>query len=292
MRILIVGGTGNLGYKIATEAKKSAHTISALVRESSDASKLEELGATILRGDITKPETLISIFTGIDAVVTSAIGYAGRKSGDTLESVDDLGNRNLADAALKAKVQRFVFMSILTADNPKSVRPFHQKFLTEEYFKQISLPFIALRPGAFLDQELDRRKNGFAEGKLGTLVQPDVAMTYILADDVAHCAVAALTASGIENGDRIDLGLDRPTTSRQLAAELSQKLGYEIEPQFSALPTDNPDFDHYVAYMNSGEYVANVDKQNQFFSPVPTLGDSVQRWLEQVNLKGEPNGNN
>jgi uncharacterized protein YbjT (DUF2867 family) len=283
MKVLIVGGTGYLGSKIAKEVNRAGHEVVALVRESSDASPLEQIGATIVRGDITDPRTLPLAFEGIDTAVTSAIGYVARKSGDSLDSVDNQGNRNVADAALKAGVKRLVFLSILTADRPKHIPHLYQKFLSEEYFQKIGLPFVALRPGAFLDQELERRKEGFSQGTLGTVVAPDVPLTYILADDVAHCAVAALTALGIED-ERIDLGMDRPFTPGELAVELSRAMGHKIEPRLYSVSTGDADFDAFVAYMNTGQYVANVDKQAQFFGPPATLADSVRRWITSANL--------
>jgi len=283
MKVLIVGGTGYLGSKIAKEVNRAGHEVVAVVRESSDASPLEQIGATIVRGDITDPRTLPLAFEGIDTAVTSAIGYVARKSGDSLDSVDNQGNRNVADAALKAGVKRLVFLSILTADRPKHIPHLYQKFLSEEYFQKIGLPFVALRPGAFLDQELERRKEGFSQGTLGTVVAPDVPLTYILADDVAHCAVAALTALGIED-ERIDLGMDRPFTPGELAVELSRAMGHKIEPRLYSVSTGDADFDAFVAYMNTGQYVANVDKQAQFFGPPATLADSVRRWITSANL--------
>lgn len=285
MKVLVVGGTGYLGSKIALEANRAGHEVVALVRESSDASPLERLGATIVRGDITNPCTLPSAFEGIDTAVTSAIGYVARKSGDSLDSVDNQGNRNVADAALKAGVKRLVFLSILTADRPKHIPHLYQKFLSEEYFKKIGLPFVALRPGAFLDQELERRKEGFLQGTLGTVVAPDVPLTYILADDVAHCAAAALTAPGVED-EQIDLGMDRPFTPGELAAELSRAIGHKIEPQLYSESTGDADFDAFIAYTNTGQYVADVDKQAQFFGSPTTLADSVRRWIEGANLGG------
>lgn len=283
MRTLVIGGTGYLGGKIVLEAIKSGHEVLALVRPNSNTSKLKQLGVAIVRGDITDPHTLPSAFEGIDAAVTSAIGYVARKSRDSLDSVDNQGNRNVADAALAAGVKRLVFFSILTADKPKHIPHLYQKFLTEEYFTKIGLPFVSLRPGAFLDQELERQKARFSQGILGTVVELDVPLTYILADDVARCAAAALTASGIED-ERIDLGMEKITTPRDLSIGLSYALGHKIEPQLFSTLTGDADLDAFIAYMNTGQYIADVNKQIQFFGFAPTLADSVQRWVMSANL--------
>ncbi len=145
-QILVVGGTGYLGRKVIDRLLKQDVTVRALVRPGTDASELEKKGVMIYRGDITKPETLPAALENADAVVTTAIGYMGGKKGDSLASVDDIGNRNLVDAAAKMKTPRFVFTSILSADKAQSVPHFWQKKLIEDYLRQKGIPFVALRP--------------------------------------------------------------------------------------------------------------------------------------------------
>ncbi len=94
---------------------------------------------------------------------------------------------------------------------------------------------------------------------------------------------AALTASGIE-GERIDLGMAKTITPRDLSIELSHALGHEIEPQLFSAATSDADLDAFIAYMNTGHYVADVGKQIRFFGSAPTLADSVQRWVASANL--------
>jgi uncharacterized protein YbjT (DUF2867 family) len=297
MRVLVIGGTGHLGGKIAREALGAGHDVVALVRPSSDASALARAGATIVRGDVTDAQTLPPALRGVDAVVTSAIGYVARKPGDTLDAVDDQGNRNVADAARAAGVRRLVFISILTADQAAAVPHFHQKFLSEQYFERTGVPFVSLRPGGFLDQVLDWGRAGLEEDTLGTVIAPDVRLTLVHADDVARAAVAALTAPGVD-GARIDLGQSAPTTFRALAAELSRALGRDVALQYTAphqaepaspdaaVPPTEADSEGAasIAYMGSGRYVADVAAQALYFGPPPTLADSVRRWVAASGL--------
>lgn len=120
--ILMVGATGNLGYRVAQELVQRGKHVRALVRPGSDATQLEQHGIEIARGDMTQPETLPPGMGGVQALVTTAIGYSERKPGDSLETVDDVGNRNLIDAAKAAGLERFVFTSVLTADKAKQVK--------------------------------------------------------------------------------------------------------------------------------------------------------------------------
>jgi uncharacterized protein YbjT (DUF2867 family) len=296
MRVLVVGGTGYLGSRIAREVAGAGHDLVALVRPGTGADALATLGATIVRGDLTDPRTLSPALDGIDAVVTTAIGYVARRPGDDLDTVDHRGNRHLADAARAAGIARLVFMSVLTADRAASVPHFHQKYRSEQYFERVGVPMVALRPGGFLDQVLGWSRAAIAAGVLPTMIPPDVPLTLVHADDVARTAVAALTAPGIE-GDRIDLGMHQPATFRQVARELASAMDRAVALHYVG-PTRAPgledgspepeapaeELDASIAYMGSGRYVADVTRQTEVFGPPATLADAVRRWVAASDL--------
>ena len=186
-KVLVVGGTGYLGKKVIEQLLSRDVKVRALIRLGSDATDLEKKGVKVFLGDLTKPESLLQPLENADAVITSAIGYSQRKKGDSLKSVDDIGNRNLVDAARKMNIPRFVFTSILTADKAESVPHFWQKKLIEDYLDQKGVPYVALRPGAFLDQnpKWDFWASGLKKGKLTVLGSKKAKWTHILSDDLA-----------------------------------------------------------------------------------------------------------
>ena len=49
-------------------------------------------------------------------------------------------------------MRRLVFTSILTCDQTPDVPHFWHKALMERYLAEIGVPYVALRPGAFVDQ--------------------------------------------------------------------------------------------------------------------------------------------
>src|SRR6266508_2858207 len=113
--VLVVGATGDLGGRAVDAPLARGKRVRALVREGTDPSRLAAKGVEIARGDMLDPASLERAMSGSSAVVTTAAGYTRRRKGDSLEKVDDLGNRNLVDAAKKTEIRRFVFTSILTA---------------------------------------------------------------------------------------------------------------------------------------------------------------------------------
>ncbi len=153
------------------------------------------------------PPSLDRALEGAAALVTTAIGYSARKPGDTLASVDGLGNRNLIDAARRAKLGRFVLTSILTCELARDVPHFWQKKLTEDYLEASGVPFVSLRPGAFLNAMWWARN--LKKGTMPAMGSPTVRSTSIHPDDVARCLALAVDEPRAL-GRRIDLGMDRP----------------------------------------------------------------------------------
>jgi uncharacterized protein YbjT (DUF2867 family) len=163
--VLVVGGTGMLGSQVATELLKRGKPVRALVRSGSDASRLEAAGVEIARGDMLDAWSLLRAMEGVDAVVTSAAGYTRHRKGDTPKT-DTVGNINLVEAAKRTGVRRFVLTSILTCDQTPQISHFRHKKLTEDRLEDLGVPFVALRPGAFLDQVTRFGGDPFSKGRL------------------------------------------------------------------------------------------------------------------------------
>lgn len=158
--VLIIGARGSLGSKVldAVLATKQ-YDVKALIRQASNASKVEEMGVTVLRGDMMDASSLEEAFQGVDVVINTANGYAQGHP-----EVDTEGANNVADAAKKCNVNRYIYCSVLTCDKAKDVEHFRNKYLSEEYCRKLGINFIALRPGAFIDQTDDYLGDGLKRG--------------------------------------------------------------------------------------------------------------------------------
>jgi len=144
--VLVVGATGALGQKVVLALLHRGKKVRALVRPSTDATSLEAKGVEIARGDMLDMASLEKAMSGVDAVITSAAGYTKRKKGDSA-ATDIEGNRNLAAAAARTRVRRFVLTSILRCDETPDVPHFWHKKLAEDALEERGVPFVALRPG-------------------------------------------------------------------------------------------------------------------------------------------------
>jgi uncharacterized protein YbjT (DUF2867 family) len=259
--------------------------VRALVRPGSDASRLEELGATITRGDMMDPESLVSAMDSVDAVITSAAGYTHHREGDS-PVIDTVGNTNLVHAASRAGIRRFVLTSILTCDQTPEIPHFWHKKLTEDRLEELGVPFVALRPGAFLEQ-ITRFGDPFSEGRLMSFGSPSVPLTYVLASDLAGYLAAAVDASGVE-GQRIDIGWDRPVTMQDIADISAEMLGRPIQLVLSPISPASPmakDLGAMIDWFGTGRYVADTSRQREVFGPPPTAEDAVARLLTSLGHK-------
>lgn len=294
MRVMVLGATGLLGGQVVDELIEHGDDVIAIVRNLAKAQHLEAKGVALFQGDMkdygSLKKAMADAGSPIDALVTTAYGYSHRQKGDSLKSVDDEGNRNLIKAAKEANVGRFVFTSILTADQAVTVPHFHQKSNIEAVLEASGLEWVSLRPGGFLDTLLEMNEAGLKKGKLTMPADLEVPATAIMTDDVARCLAMATRIKGVE-GERIDLGMDQPTNIIKIAELLSKELGRPIKAErppklvasvmFGIMGLFSPSMKDNIKameYVSSGKYVADISRQTEVFGPPSTMEASIKRW--------------
>jgi uncharacterized protein YbjT (DUF2867 family) len=293
--ILVVGATGDLGGRTVRALRAHGKTVRALVRPGSDWSGLPTDGVEIVRGDMLDPPSLLPAMSGVSAVISSAIGYSRRKEGDSLRT-DFEGNRNLVDAAKKAAVPRFVFLSILACDLASGVPHFWAKKETEDYLQAQGVPFVALRPGAFLGAPSGTYRTwmmrSLERGRVMAMTPAGVKITYIAPDEVAR-ALALAVDEPRALGQRIDLGSDRPLSGPELADLLGGLLGRPMKPRsmggamgkFLALFSPRMrGMMSMVRFFQTGKYIADTRLQGELFGPIPKVDDAARRMLLELGL--------
>lgn len=150
VKVLLVGGTGQLGGRIARELLSKGMAVRALCRRGSGSGALARMGAEIVSGDLKEPASLSAACAGADIVVTTANGMR-RGGDDTVDAVDLTGTRALMDAAMAAHVGRFVYVSAWGATPASPVPLMRAKAANEEYLKSSGLAWTVLAPNAFME---------------------------------------------------------------------------------------------------------------------------------------------
>jgi uncharacterized protein YbjT (DUF2867 family) len=291
--VVVVGGTGMLGGQVVTALLARGKRVRALVRPTSDSARLSGAGVEIVQGDMMDSASLLRAMDGADAVVSTAAGYTRHSKGDTPE-IDKTGNRNLADAASRAGIRRFVLTSILTCDQTPQVPHFWHKKLTEDRLEELGVPFVSLRPGGFLDQITRMGGDPFAKRRFLWAGSPTILLTYVLTSDVAGYLADAVDAPGVD-GQRIDIGWDRPVSMQEIAQISGRLLGQEIRVRTipaglinAAAAVVGPfspmveDMDAMLRWFQTGRYVADPTRQREVFGQVPTAEDAISRFVSSL----------
>jgi len=296
-RVLVVGGTGFLGGKVVDQLLARGKTVRTLVRPGSDTTNLQAKGVEIVRGDMLDTDTLPPAMQGVDALITTAIGYSRRRKSDS-EKTDDVGNRNLIDAAKQGGLPLFVFTDVLNAEKAQNVSHFYQKVIIEDYLEQSDVPFVSIRPPGFIDQVLS--EEDISRGRIMAPFAADAKASIILADDVArYLAMSVDVPEAV--GQRIPVAAETPISFGEIAAILSRLSGRSIRLQSPpgwmmklALPVMglfNPMMREMPAMMDfiaSGDYIADTRLQRQLFD-IRSTEDTLRQWLAQHDLLPQAN---
>lgn len=110
MKVLVTGATGFIGSHLVQRLTGAGAEVRALVRESTDASRLEAAGVEVLRGDLRDPEALRRSVADREVIYHLAKAPSGSPS-RTLRTVNVEGTAGLARAAAAEGVTRLVHAS-------------------------------------------------------------------------------------------------------------------------------------------------------------------------------------
>ncbi|NJR40606.1 MAG: NAD-dependent epimerase/dehydratase family protein [Leptolyngbyaceae cyanobacterium CSU_1_4] len=118
MKTLITGANGFTGSHLvkalAQQAEQAGDTLRALVRPTSDISRLANLPVQRVYGDITDRASLQAAMQGVDRVFhTAAYVELGIVDALRMERINVEGTRNVLEAAQAARVQKMVYCSTI-----------------------------------------------------------------------------------------------------------------------------------------------------------------------------------
>jgi uncharacterized protein YbjT (DUF2867 family) len=233
--ILIVGVTGVLGRETARQLKATGYRVRGLTRTPDRAADLKELGVEIVQGDLIDSASLRKACQGVDAVLASAHSLMGTGKYKS-EAVDDEGHRALIDAAKKAGVKQFAYISIMGASPNHPVDFIRTKAKLESYLKASRLSYAILCPTAFMEWHAHNLLGAsiLNRGKTTIYGSGNNPTNFVAARDVAHIAVIALTDPKLRNRT-VEIGGCDNVTKNQVAEMYGRFSG--IKPKVSHVPT-------------------------------------------------------
>lgn len=113
-KALVTGGTGAVGFSIIEALLGRGQPVRALVRSLEKGCLLLPEGCELALGDVTDRASIVRAMDGC-SVVYQAAGLPEQwlRDADTFQRVNVGGTRNMIDAALAARVSRFVYTSTI-----------------------------------------------------------------------------------------------------------------------------------------------------------------------------------
>jgi len=302
--VTVVGASGALGSEIVRALLKKGARVRAMVRATSDRTKLEAIGVTeFVVADLRDASSLQRAMTAeprAEAVIASAAGFSAhsaRTKGDNSQA-DTEGYRDLVDAVKSAGVPRFILISILECDKAPDLPHFSQKLMAERYLAEQRQPYLALRGGAFLDRAQDVVAPKVRKGVFPDIV-PGVALDMIYSPDLArYAAEAALDLPASALNQSVDVCCDVLATGPMVAAAFTRALGRPVvaKPVFPSIVVAMlPLVAWFVpslraqakvlTWIRRGGYISHAkQKQKDLFGELPTIEDSVARYCRDKGL--------
>jgi uncharacterized protein YbjT (DUF2867 family) len=231
VKVLVTGGTGNVGGVVVGELLKRGAEVRVLARKHPEPNKLPaEVEVAI--GDLLDPVSVQQAMQGVDklfllnAVVTDELTQALIAYG----------------IAKRVGLKHVTYLSVYRANQFRDVPHFASKLAVEDALREFGVPYTILRPGYYIQNDLNLKA---ALTGPGVYPMPIGIVGIAVADvrDIAEAAAISLTEDG-HAGQTYDIVASAPISGPGNAALWSGLLGKEIK-------YTGHDFDQWEAGMRA-----------------------------------------
>jgi uncharacterized protein YbjT (DUF2867 family) len=197
MTILIIGGTGTLGRQVVRKALDDGFQVRCLVRNKRTAKFLQEWGAELVYGDLAITETLPLTFQGVTAVIDTSTTRP--KDDQKMIDIDWYGKLILIEMAKRVNIKRFIFFSIINADQYTNIALMQQKANIEKVLCASGVPYTIFKCTGFYQALISQYAIPILEGKSIWKTTEAVGISYIDTQDAAKFCIKSLSLKNTEN---------------------------------------------------------------------------------------------
>jgi uncharacterized protein YbjT (DUF2867 family) len=221
-RVLVVGATGQLGGVIARKLIAAGTRVRALGRNREALARLAA-DAEIAAIDLRDVPQLTDACRGIDQIVATANNNMG-KGPNSPTRIDLSSYQNLCAAARNTGVRRLIYVSYRGVAQDAPVDIFRVKWYIEDAIKRSGVPYVMLRPTAFMDIWIDQiLAKGIRKKGVATIFgDGNTVANYIAVDDVAEFALKILEQRRVVN-EVIEAGGPSNVSQNHLATLLERR---------------------------------------------------------------------
>src|SRR6187401_3097026 len=152
--VLVAGATGQLGRVIVQKLLAAGLPVRALSRDASKLTALREMGAEVAAVDMLDLARLTEACEGVGDIIATANNNMGKGPTSPMR-VDLTAYQNLCAAARKSGARRIIYVSFRNVSSDEFVDIFRLKWYIEDAIKRSLVPYVILRPSAFMDVWID-----------------------------------------------------------------------------------------------------------------------------------------
>jgi uncharacterized protein YbjT (DUF2867 family) len=195
-------------------------------REDERAAELRALGAEVVIGDLTRPETVAAALQGV-----ARLYFAMPVSPDHLLTATVVATVAREYGKLEALVELSqMTVSQMTATSTEESHQQRLHWLAEQVFNWSGLPVVHIRPTAFLDTPLFTTMAARSIQENSTIALPfgTGRTSPVAVDDVARVIATVLRDPAPHIGQVYELTGPRSVDMTELAAEFSRALGQPV----------------------------------------------------------------
>ena len=190
MKLAITGATGFVGQAVLDQIEQSLHFARALTRREQQPRR----GVQWVRGDLSDKTALDELIANTQAVIHVA-GLTNTPELAEFETANVVGTQNVLDAAAKAGVAKFIFVSSLSAREPQLSAYGASKEKAEQLVRASDLDWSIVRPPAVYGPRDKDMLDLFKAAEFGVVPLPPRGATSIIhAVDLARLLVALCEA--------------------------------------------------------------------------------------------------
>ena len=192
MKVLVMGGTGNVGGAVVTELLKRKANVRVLARKQPGEGKLPA-AVEVAIGDLLDPVSIEQAMQGVDKLFLLTAVVA-----------DELTQALIAyGIARRVGMKQVTYLSVFKVEQFRDVPHFASKLAVEQALREFGLPFTILRPGYYIQNDA-MLKNALKGPGIYPMPIGTAGICAVDTRDIAEAAAISLTGEGHE-GQTYDL---------------------------------------------------------------------------------------
>ena len=283
--VLVAGATGRQGGSVVGNLLERQLPVRALVlRPQSDRAKaLAAQGVEIVQGDMDDLASLKKAMVGVCGVYSVQDFFAAGAAREVQQG------KNMADAALDAGVEHFVFSSVGGAERKSGIPHFETKWEIENHIRKLRLPATMIRPVGFMENYYIPLLEGqLLKGRLFDPVRAKRPLQTIASDDIGTFISLAFGQPDRFIGLELEIA-GSELTSTETAEVFSRVLGRGVKAYHRPMPvvrlSMGKEWYQMFTWLNKSGFQADIPALRLDYPEVPLT--SLEEWLRREGWQGK-----